>query len=306
LSRYVSLFGFGRPASPDFPGESPGIVWSASKWTESALASVSMGYQVGVTPLQMVTALSSVANGGALVEPRVVRAVYRDNRRYAVEQKVVRRTISTETAATLTGIMEAVVEKGTGKLAQIPGFTVAGKTGTAAKLSNGRYSHSDYNASFVGFVPSRDPAFAIIVVIDSPHGPNGYAGGGVSAPIFKRIAEAALRYSGIGPTLNPAPPVLVARRDDPSAAPTSTPAAADQPVVSLVADGPPGTVPDLRGMTAREAIHRLVKFGLNVHVAGDGLVVSQDPGPGSALEPGAICRLQLTRSARFADRAGQP
>ena len=136
LSRFVSLFGFGRPVSPDFPGESPGIVWSASKWTQSALASVSMGYQVGVTPLQMVAAVSSVANGGELVEPRVIRAVYRDNRRYAVEPKVVRRTISPDTAATLTGIMEGVVgdDHGTAKAARIPGYTIAGKTGTAAKL----------------------------------------------------------------------------------------------------------------------------------------------------------------------------
>jgi cell division protein FtsI (penicillin-binding protein 3) len=306
LGRYVSLFGFGRPASPDFPGESPGIVWSPAQWTESALASVSMGYQVGVTPLQMVTAISSVANGGELVEPRAIRAVYHDNRRYAVQQKIVRRTISGETAATLTGIMEGVVERGTAKLAQIPGFTIAGKTGTAAKLSNGHYSHSDYNASFVGFVPSRAPAFAIIVVMDSPHGPNGYTGGAVSAPVFTRIAEAALRYSGIGPTINAPPPVLVARHDEALASPTTATAADDHPPVSLVADGPSGTVPDLRGMSARDAVHRLVKFGLNVHVAGDGFVVSQDPAPGSALQPGAVCRLRLTRLIRSADRAGQP
>ena len=136
LSRFVSLFGFGHPVSPDFPGESPGIVWSASQWTQSALASVSMGYQVGVTPLQMVAAVSSVANGGEMVEPRVIRAVYRDNRRYAVEPKVIRRTISADTAATLTGIMEGVVgdDHGTAKKARIAGYTIAGKTGTAAKL----------------------------------------------------------------------------------------------------------------------------------------------------------------------------
>src|SRR4029078_5681076 len=82
LSKYVSLYGFGRPASPDFPGESPGIVWNPDKWTDSAPMSVSMGYQVGVTPLQMIAAVSSIANGGAFVEPRVVRALYHDNRRY--------------------------------------------------------------------------------------------------------------------------------------------------------------------------------------------------------------------------------
>ena len=112
LSDYVQRFGFGKPASPDFPGESPGIVWDREKWTDSALASVSMGYQVGVTPLQMVTAASVVANGGQLMEPRVVKAVYRDQLRYPVPPKVVRRVIDQNTAAALTTIMEGVVERG--------------------------------------------------------------------------------------------------------------------------------------------------------------------------------------------------
>jgi cell division protein FtsI (penicillin-binding protein 3) len=305
LSRFVSLFGFGRPVSPDFPGESPGIVWSPEKWTESALASVSMGYQVGVTPLQMVTAVSSVANGGELVEPRIVRAAYRDNRRYAVKPKVLRRTISADTAATLTAIMEEVVNRGTAKNARIPGYTIAGKTGTASKLINGHYSHTDNNASFVGFLPSRSPALAMIVVIDSPHGPNGTHGGSVAAPIFKRIAEASLRYLGIGPNVNPAPAVVVARRDDPSNSPADrgvlNPDATRvdaSPTVSLVADGPPGTVPDLHGMSAREAVRKLVRLGMNARVSGDGFVVSQDPAAGAPLEPGLVCRLVLDRRAR--------
>lgn len=306
LSRYVSLFGFGRPASPDFPGESPGIVWSPAKWTESALASVSMGYQVGVTPLQMVTAISSVANGGELMEPRVVRAIYRDNRRYTVQRKVIRRTISNDTAVALRTIMEGVVERGTAKAAQIPGYTIAGKTGTAAKLVRGLYSKSDYNASFVGFIPSRDPAFAIIVVIDSPHGPHGYAGGGVSAPIFKRIAEATVRYLGVPPTINPAPPVIVARRGDQAGVPTAGEEADEQAAVSLIADVTSGTAPDLRGMSARQALRRLVKLGLTARLSGDGLVSSQNPPPGAALEPGAVFQLQLDRSARRSQETGTP
>ena len=98
--------------------------------------------------------------------------------------------------------MEDVVERGTAKLAQIPGYTIAGKTGTASKLIDGRYSANENNVSFVGFVPSREPAVAIIVVIDSPHA-NGNSGGTVAAPIFKRIAEASLDYLGVGPTINP-------------------------------------------------------------------------------------------------------
>lgn len=290
LSEYVHRYGFGRPTSPDFPSESPGIVWDPAKWTESALASVSMGYQVGVTPLQMVTAASAVGTGGELMEPRVIGAVYRDQLRYPVLPKVVRRVIDADTAATLTGIMEGVVERGTAKSAQIPGYTVAGKTGTAAKLVDGRYSKQDYNASFVGFVPSRNPALAVIVVIDSPRA-GTYYGGTVSAPVFKRIAEAALRHLGVPPTLNPAPVVLVARAHLP------VPASKVE-VQPTVATGPAPTsdvVPDVAGMSARDAVQTLVQHGLTPRLVGDGFVIAQTPQAGSALEPGADCRLVLGR-----------
>jgi len=293
LSDYVRRYGFGAPVSPDFPAENPGIVWRPDKWTDSALASVSMGYQIGVTALQMVTAVSAVANGGELVEPRVVHAMYRDNRRYVVKPKILRRAIGLDTAAALTTIMEGVVERGTAKLAKLDGYTIAGKTGTATKLVNGRYSTSENNVSFVGFLPSRDPAVSIIVMIDSPHA-NGNSGGTVSAPIFKRIAEATLRYLGVGPTINPAPPVLVARNAD--SANVAGDARAAEPVVSLVADGSAGTLPDLRGLSARQAVRALVRLGLIVHVSGDGFVVSQEPAAGALLESGAVCRLVLRRT----------
>lgn len=296
LSRFVSLYGFGRPVSPDFPAESPGIVWRPEKWTDSALASVSMGYQVAVTPLQMVAAVSSVANGGVFMEPRVIRAVYRDGVRYQVRPKELRRVVGADTAATLTTIMEGVVAEGTAKRAQIDGFTIAGKTGTAQKLINGHYSHSDHYASFVGFLPSRNPAIAIVVVIDSAKGPNGDHGGTVAAPIFQRIAEASLRYLGVSRTVNPAAPVMVARRDPGASNSSGTANPAEHPVVSFVTDGAPGTVPDVRGMGAREAIRKLVTVGLNARVAGDGVVVAQTPAPGEPLEPGATCRLTLERS----------
>ena len=208
LGRYVSRFGFGQTLVPDFRGENPGIVWSPAKLDAGAVASVSMGYQVGVTPVQMAAAVSSIANGGTLYEPRVVRATIKDGQRIEVPHKALRRTVSERTTSQMTAIMEAVVEEGTGKSARIAGYTVAGKTGTAHKVVNGAYSPSEYNASFVGFVPSRQPALAVVVVIDSPHG-KGYFGGAVAAPIFKRVAEASLRHLGIAPTVNGAPPVLV-------------------------------------------------------------------------------------------------
>ena len=303
LSRFVSLFGFGRRVSPDFPGESSGIVWKPEQWTERALASVSMGYQIAVTPLQVAAAFSSVANGGEYIEPRVLRAVYRDGRRYAITPKIVRRTISADTAATLTTIMEGVVTDGTAKLAQIDGYTIAGKTGTASKLIDGRYSASENNASFAGFLPSRNPAVTIVVVIDAPHA-GGRTGGVVAAPIFKRIAETTLRYLGVGPTIDPEPPVLVERRDS---ADVRTRSQKDsQPIVSFVADGPPGTVPNLHGMSAREAVRTLVRLGLTAHLSGDGFVMSQDPPAGAVLEPGAVCSLVLNRWVAPGEPVVQP
>ena len=307
LSKYVGLYGFGHSVSRDFPGESSGIVWNPSKWNDGALASVSMGYQVGVTPLQIVAAVSAVANGGEYVEPRVIHAVYRDNRRFVIQPHIERRIISAETAATMTAIMEGVVsaEKGTAHAAQVTGFTIAGKTGTAAKLVDHRYSKTEYNASFVGFIPSRNPALAIVVVIDAPHGPNRFFGGTVSAPIFKRIAEASLRYMGVGQTINPVPPVLVARHDERGTVPSaSITEGADSPTISLVSDGPPGTMPDLHGLSAREALRKMNRLGLAARVAGTGFVVTQDPPAGASLDAVSSGRVTLARSpAAFQDQA---
>src|SRR5690606_15773907 len=132
LGEYVERFGFGQALAPDFNGQSRGIVWDASQLDDSAIASVSMGYQIGVTPMQMVTAANSIASGGKLLEPHIVRATIRDGVRYPVEPKVLRQTISQATANILTGIMEDVVIRGTAKAAALPGYQVAGKTGTAA------------------------------------------------------------------------------------------------------------------------------------------------------------------------------
>jgi cell division protein FtsI (penicillin-binding protein 3) len=266
---------------------------------------VSMGYQVGVTPLQMATAVSSIANGGHLIQPRVVRAFIKDGRRLEVPHKEMRRTIESDTAATLTTIMEQVVVRGTARAAQIEGYTIAGKTGTAAKLVNGHYQKSDYNASFVGFIPSRNPALTILVVIDSPHG-NGYTGGAVSAPVFKRIAEAAVTYLGVGPNLNAAPPVLVTRHDvrdgDPDAAPQ--PARAESVLAATLEPARNGLMPDLRGLSAREALRSLSRIGLTARLSGDGFVVEQSPAPGNALVRGDACTLKLGRRPPAPPAAG--
>jgi cell division protein FtsI (penicillin-binding protein 3) len=294
LTQYVSRFGFGQTLASDFRGENAGMVWSADQLNPSALASVSMGYQVGVTPLQMASAVGAVANGGELVEPHVVRAFIKNGRREEVARNVVRRAIAPETAATVTEIMEAVVERGTAKAtAQIEGYTVAGKTGTAAKIENSHYSKSDYNASFVGFVPSRRPAVVIVVVIDSPHA-HGYFGATVSGPVFKRIAEATLRHLGVGPTLNAPAPVIVARHDAP-ASDVATRAVNASLASGQVPAATPGQMPDLLGLSARDAVRTLMQAGLTPRLEGDGFVIDQSPRAGAELSRGDSCVLKLGR-----------
>jgi membrane peptidoglycan carboxypeptidase len=258
---------------------------------------MSMGYQVGVTPLQMASAVSSVANGGELVQPRVIRAVIRDGVRKPVPRKVLGRAIDAATAAEVAAIMEAVIERGTGKAAQIDGYTVAGKTGTAQKVENGRYSNTDYNVSFVGFGPSRKPAFTIVVVIDSPHRVPPY-GATVAAPIFQRIAAAALRQYGVPPSLNPAPPVLAVRReaDDVREQPTST--AGVGPNIVTLAGGEHSAAavfPDMRGLSARDALRMLARLGMTARLNGAGVVVKQLPEAGAPIDRESGATLWLER-----------
>jgi cell division protein FtsI (penicillin-binding protein 3) len=290
MQRYVRRFGFGTRLSPDVPGEQAGIVWS--QLNDSALASVSMGYQVGVTPLQMATAVSSIANGGQLMRPRVLRAIHRDGVRQTIAPEVIRRTVTPETAAAVTAMMEGVVDRGTAKVAQIEGYTLAAKTGTAAKLVDGAYSKQEYNASIVGFLPSRAPAVTVLVVIDTPRSGAIY-GGAVAAPVFKRIAEAAIHHLGLARTINPEQPVLVASKPPAPVVPVSYIKGSVLPAGPP--PGPEGVMPDLHGLSARAALRVLAKAGMSVRVAGHGVVTAQDPMAGSALEQGTSVRLWLDR-----------
>jgi cell division protein FtsI (penicillin-binding protein 3) len=292
MSLYIRRFGFGRPSSPDFPGESPGIVWDSAKLDNSGLGSISMGYQVGVTPLQMAAAASVIANGGTLYEPHVVRAVIKGGERTVVAPKAVRQAILPATAATVTEIMEKVVTEGSGKGATLISYNVAGKTGTANKLVDGRYSQSQQNVSFVGFVPARDPVLTVIVMVDSPR-VGGDTGGVIAAPIFKRIAEASMRRLGITPTINTAPPVMVVRNQQTPVTPASV--AGELNVIAMPAHMTEAGLPDLRGMSAREALRELARVGLTAKMQGTGVVVEQDPPAGSSFEPGATCTLVLNR-----------
>ena len=289
LERFVRRFGFGTRMLQELPAESAGKVWS--KLSDTALASVSMGYQVGVTPLQMVTALSSIANGGMLMRPHLVRAVIRDGVRHPVAPEALRRTIKADTAAELTTIMEGVVERGTGKPARIDGYTIAGKTGTAAKLINGEYSKQKYFSSFIGFMPSRKPAIAVLVMVDAPSaGP--YFGGLVAAPIFKRIGEIAVRHLGIPRSIDPETPVVMARNITPSPTRQVTYVPSSSPGGNV---GQDGVMPDLRGLSARAAVRTLARLSLVPRLKGSGFVAGQQPAAGAPIDTASPVSLQLER-----------
>jgi len=292
MERYIARFGFGQVVGHELYGESRGQLSPLSQLTESSLASMSMGYEVGVTPLQMVTAVSAVANGGTLFQPHVIRAVIQNGVRQAVAPKPIRQAINANTAATVTEIMEQVVVSphGTGGNAKIDGYQVAGKTGTASKVVDGHYSQTDYNVSFVGFVPSRHPRLAILVVIDTPRNGPAY-GGSVAAPIFKNIAEATLRQLGVPRSVNPVPPLLIT-----APANTISQPLVNAPVEAVVTDASgESLVPNVHGMSAREALRVLGRAGLATRVSGDGVVISQQPAAGAPLDRGSVISLQLKR-----------
>jgi cell division protein FtsI/penicillin-binding protein 2 len=192
LASWIERFGFGSPTGIDYPGESAGMVLPYDEWSGSTIGTVPIGQGIAVTPLQMVSAYAAIGNGGVLPRPHLVAKV--GGKRVKVERG--RRVVSKHTADTMMGMFRNVVVEGTGTEAAIPGYTVAGKTGTAQKAENGRYV-AKYVASFVGLVPAKKPRLAILVMVDEPRG--DIYGGVVAAPIFRDIARFALQYLEVPP-----------------------------------------------------------------------------------------------------------
>jgi cell division protein FtsI (penicillin-binding protein 3) len=293
FNRYMRSFGFGATTGVDLPGETGGLLRPTQRWSALSLASLSFGQEIGVTALQLASAVSAVANGGTLMRPTIVRHV--EDRTGAVVRTthpaVVRRVIEPGTVDGLTALLEGVVENGTGRLAAVPGYRVAGKTGTAQKIdATGKYSMIDHVASFVGYVPASRPAIVILVSLDTPRGPRNQ-GGDVAAPLFARIAEPALRRLAI-----PADdPTRVLRASTPSAA-AVIPASYSPATALPVDDGDASRMPDLRGRSAREAAITAARRGLVVELKGSGRVIAQHPEAGAGIEPGMSCRLELGRA----------
>jgi len=299
FARYVKAFGFGAATGIDLPGESSGLFRPTARWSALSLPTLSFGQEIGVTALQITMAAAAVANGGYLMKPFVVKRVEASDARVLHETKpvVVRRVLEPGTVDTLTTILQEVVKGGTGRQAAIPGFVVAGKTGTAQKIdASGRYSMIDHVASFVGFAPAARPALVVLASLDTPRGPRN-EGGDVAAPLFARVTADALRVLAVPPD-DPAR-VLHAVAAVPE---TLTPAAyrPQAPARTLLAPAEEnaGLMPDLRGRPAREAAIAAARRGLVVELRGSGQVVAQTPEPGAEIEPGLTCLLTLGREPR--------
>ena len=317
LYRYARNYGFGQKTWIDLPGEVAGFLKRVNRWSRTTKASLTIGYEVDVTPLQMVMAYSALANGGLLRQPYVVserRDVTGEEVLWRAEDDPartdsIRRVLKPETVQTLLPALINVVKEGTAQQAQTEEFTIAGKTGTARKVIHGRYSNR-YRATFVGFYPAEDPQVAMIVVLDEPR--TSIYGGQVAAPIFKRIAERwiATFDPPTPPTPAPDPPrpldKLVQRAlaqlgpSKRSNAPTRlmserartvrTKDDATVPSTSLIR--PSEVVPDVIGLDARTAWFRLAANGLRVQLSGQGNVVAQSPEPGARADTMVVLQLQ--------------
>jgi len=297
LNRYARDFGFGSVTGVELPGESAGILRPTSKWSKLSLASISFGQEVGVTALQLAAAFAAVANGGYLMRPYVVRQVEDHTGRIVESGKpfAVRRVLDPDTVDVLTNLLKRVVREGTGRRAAVPGFVVAGKTGTAQKVdASGRYSLDDHVASFVGFVPASRPALVILVSLDTPRGQFNQ-GGDVAAPVFARVAEQALRHLAVSPD----EPSRVLRMVSYGADRFTPVAYRPQPEPVQARPGwdsnEPAIMPDLQGRSARAAAIAAARRGLIVELSGSGWVVEQSPVPGTELEAGMTCVLKLGR-----------
>ncbi len=319
LASYIDQFGFGQPSGIDLPGEERGLTKPASDWSAISVGAISMGQEIATTPLQIVNLVSTVANGGTLYRPVIVKRV--DHPRTGPSEETPslgHRVMSPTTAALLQDALRAVVVDGTARLAHIPGYTVAGKTGTAQKFdpATGTYSDTKHVASFAGYAPARNPKISAIVVIDEPQGPDG--GGEVAAPVFKRIMEQILRYESITPDFPEdgsrhteeneepgfAPPralppsdVIVSQleivdaslEDDPGFPPAS--AGQDTPAHSGAVGIP---VPAFYGKSLRQVADASLRLGLRLQSSGSGIAVAQTPTPGTPVPAGTRIQVQFS------------
>ena len=315
---YITRYGFGSRTGIELMGETPGILRKVDRWQPSSIGSIAIGQEIGVTPLQMVSAYGAVANDGVRVAPHIVREVRNANGSVLFSaQPEQRRVINAETAIALRGMLEGVTLHGTAKKAQLDGYSAAGKTGTAQKIDprTKGYSATKFVGSFVGFAPVNNPQVAIIVVIDEPAG--AYHGGDVAAPVFREIAEQILPALNVEPDIETtAIPELIARADKQASSeaklrdeqqraeserrstlPTVvSDGGREGEVVYAVTTSKAIVMPDLHGRSVRDVARTCAQLGLQIEARGEGKVMKQSPAPGAEVSTGQVIYLDFGRA----------
>jgi len=310
----LRLFGFGSVTKIDLPGEILGLVRHWQNWSRLSIGAISFGQEVGVTSMQMAVAINTIATGGYRVRPTLVDRVI-DQEGNLVGKRTPERTriVSAKTATAISRAFEGVLLRGTGKPAILEGYRAAGKTGTAQKIINGKYSNTDYLASFIGFAPLPNPRITVLVQIDSPRG--SIYGGTVAGPVFARIAQEILLLLHVPPDQSlPLPKAdsnLIADAEDfrPNATPVmplqnmSKPDATGRKTGAITVRASTATVPmpNFQGLSKREVIARCQELGIRVKTSGSGIAVFQVPPPEAAIPLGDICSVSFARGAA-ADR----
>lgn len=290
FDNYLKSFGFGSRTKIDISGEEQGLLLDVNRVKDLELSTMSFGQANLVTPVQLLTAVCAVANGGTLYQPYIVDSIMNKEGKVLLENEpqAVREVISRSTSLTMTDILVDVVDKGTGGLAKIPGVKVAGKTGTAQKLDPaiGGYSTTDFIASFIAYAPAHDPKIAVLVIADTPKG-EIIQGGTLAAPHVRKIIEGTLRYYGIpvsadtSGNINEINSSIISENNNNSSNPKENVPPSDvKPEEGEVA------VPDLKGLNIRQAGELLGSLELRYKFSGSGLAVSQFPQAGQIVNQG--------------------
>jgi|TARA_B100001093_G_scaffold19707_1_gene17762 cell division protein FtsI (penicillin-binding protein 3) len=283
-------FGFGAYTGIGFPGESQGILRKKSDWNHMSIASVSIGYEVAVTALQIATAYSAIANGGVLLKPQLVKQIINEDGSVAYRSKPesIRKIAQANIMMDMKHILEKVVDEGTGIKADIEGWTIAGKTGTAIKYLNGSYSNK-YISNFAGFFPSENPQVVGVVVLDEPNHGLHWGGYG-AAPLFKRIAERIINlddsFKHYKNEISDSKNLIAVKKVD------TLPTLTTKNIYKPYTDGYV-IIPDVRGMSIKKAKKLLIKNGLKPKFTGSGKVAWQSPKPGSKELPGSSLTISL-------------
>lgn len=292
---YLRDFGIGNYTDIPLPGEAKGTLKNPENWTDYTKSSLSFGYEVAVTPIQLTAAYAAIINGGKLYQPQIVEKIVSNDGKIisSFQPKFIRQVITGETSDLMRQFFVGVIEEGTGKKAKLAQCTAGGKTGTSRKLIDGKYSTQSYNSSFIGFFPAENPKYLVYVLVNAPK-QNSYYGGDVAAPAFTEIAA---KIISLNPSLIKQQPV---KKEETHYSYTENKTEKKTELVFASAqsqmkvddiDYSKKVMPNLEGKSLREAIRILSFFNVKCEIAGSGKIISQSILAGTSLKKGMFCRL---------------